>query len=175
MRKRWTWIVGSLVLVSLVAPAVARAQRGGDTGPTPIGRRGYEWETAQDAAKEDQKRMAVELAALSEEAWKSRALAWIELAPGGAEGQVAVPGSDRVAGIEAKKAEVEAAPDAEGSWTIAWTKRHPPAAVTLVLTDVAGTKVQCPFRSAVEDGDVALGVFQNKTGSLLCMPRKKGT
>ncbi len=172
MRHKWTWIVGSFVLVSLVAPAVARAQRG-DPGPTPIGRRGYEWEAAQNAAKEEQKRIEAELAAMSDEAWKARALAWVELAPGGSESQVEIPGSDRVAGIEAKKADVAAAPDAEGSWTIEW-KRHAPTAVTLVLTDIASTKVQCPFRSAVKDGDVALGVFQSNGGSLVCIPRKKG-
>ncbi len=174
MRDRWIWIVGSLVLVSLVLPAVARAQKGGDPGFTPIGRRGYEWETKQNLEKEQLKQMEAELNALSEEDWKTQALAWIDLAPGAAEDQVAVPGSNRVAGIEVKKAEVQAAPDTEGSWTIAWSKRKAPYDMTLVLTDVAATKVECPLRSTVEDQDVALGVFQNeKTGVLLCVPRKK--
>ncbi len=173
MRNRWTWIVGALFLFSLVAPAVSYAQRDTGRGPTPVGRRGYEWEAAQNAAKEEQKRLEAELAAMSDEEWKSRALAWIELKPAEGESQLQVPGSSRVGGIEVKKAEVEEAEDTEGSWTIAWSKRKAPKSMTLVLTDVAKTKVQCPLRTAVEDGDVALGIFQNKIGSLLCVPRKK--
>ncbi len=174
MRNRWTCIVASFLLVSLVVPAVARAQGRGGRGPTDLGRRGFEWQAGQDAAKEDQKRMEAELAAMSEEAWKAHALAWVELAPGDAEDQLQVPGSDRVADIEVKRADVQPAEDAEGSWTIAWSKRKAPKDMTLVLTDVASTKVNCPLRTAVEEGDVALGIFQSKAGSLLCVPRKKG-
>lgn len=172
MRNRWACIVASVILVTLAAPAVARAQ-GRNPGPTPMGRRGYQWEAAQRAAKEDQKRMETELAAMSENDWKAHALAWIELSPAGADKQLQVPGSNRVAGLEVKKGDVQAAKDTEGSWTIAWTRRKAPKEVTLVLTDVAATKVKCPLRDAVEDGDVALGIFQNHSGILVCVPRKK--
>lgn len=174
MRNRWAWIVASFVLVSLAAPTVALAQGRGGRGPTDLGRRGYEWQAGQDAAKEDQKRMEAELAAMSEEDWKAHALAWIDLAPGAAEDQLQVPGSNRVGGVEVRHGDVQPAEDTEGSWTIAWSKRKAPKEMTLVLTDTAATKVKCPLRDAVEEGDVALGIFQSKAGILLCIPRKKG-
>lgn len=161
-------IAGLALALILVLPLAALGQNPG-SGATPVGRDGYHWQTENRIEQERMEKFATELAALSVEDWKSKALAWIELRPEGDGVALAVPASFHVGGLQAKKAEV-AALEAEGSWTVTPAKKKLPDSITVVLTDVNSTKVECPLRAAVADDAALLGVFLND-GVLQCMPR----
>jgi hypothetical protein len=163
-------IAGLGFALVLILPLAAAAQiPDTSSGSTPVGRQGYQWQAEQAQEKEKLAAFARELADLSLDDWKGKALAWLELRPEGEEGAIAVPASFHVGNLQVKKAEV-AALEAEGSWAVKAAKRKLPDSMTLVLTDVASTKVECPLRSAVADQAALIGVFLHE-GVLRCVPR----
>jgi hypothetical protein len=165
-------IAGLGFALLLILPLSAPAQGRGGSGPTPMGRAGFQWQTDQALEQEKLERLTTELAALSLEDWKGKALAWLELRPEGDAGAIAVPASFHVGGLQAKKAEV-AALDGEGSWSVTPGKKKLPDSITLVLTDVNSTKVDCPLRAAVDGEAALLGVFLDD-GIVRCLPRGQG-
>ena len=160
-------IIGLLAVVTVLFPVAAAAQ---DRGTTPIGRQGFAWQTDIRNDKEGMKRFETELAAIPLEEWKRRALAWVQLEEGGAEGAtLLVEESHRVGGLEAKKVEVRPRGDTGDQWDLVVEKKTPKE-LTMVLTDQGATRVECPFRAAVDGGAGHLGVFLSD-GVLLCLPR----
>ncbi|HLE83850.1 MAG TPA: hypothetical protein VJG13_05880, partial [Thermoanaerobaculia bacterium] len=113
--KRIAGLGFALVLILPVAAAAQIADT--SSGSTPVGRQGYQWQAEQAQEKEKLAAFARELADLSLDDWKTRALAWLELRPEGEEGAIAVPASFHVGNLQVKKADV-AALEAEGSWAV---------------------------------------------------------
>lgn len=168
MRPAVKRIAGLGFALVLILPLAALAQNPG-SGPTPVGRDGYHWQTENRIEQERLEQFLTELAALPLEDWKAKSLAWIELRPEGDSGALAVPASFHVGGLQVKKAEI-AALEGDGSWSVTPAKKKLPDSMTLVLTDLKSTKVDCPLRAAVADEAALLGVFLDD-GVLRCLPR----
>ena len=170
MRPAVKRIAGLGFALVLILPLAAPAQvPDTGSGATPVGRDGYHWQTENRIEQERLEQFLTELAALSVDDWKAKSLAWVELRPEGGSGALAVPASFHVGGLQAKKAEV-AALESEGSWSVTPAKKKLPDSLTLVLTDVNNTKVDCPLRAALADEAAMLGVFLDD-GVLRCLPR----
>ncbi len=158
------------LLAAIAAPIFAQGR-----GPTPIGRRGATWQHGIDQAEEQQARLLTDLGRLTEEEWQAKALAWVRFETDGESKPSAIDVNEahRVGDIWAKKADIARHGDEETpTWQISFAKK-PPKTLTLVLTDVNSTEVECTTNTAIDAGSGHLGVFVDQ-GTLFCLAREKG-
>ncbi len=159
----------ALVLSTLAVAASAQpGGRGG--GSVPLGSKGYGWQTEQALAKEEAARFQLEIAELSDEEWKERALAWLRFET--SDTGMTLDDVFRVAGVDADaRATTEPAEyfrEDDPSWIVTYRKKTPKK-LTLTLTDDAATTVQC----AMPEGEVPtgyFGIFLHET-HLVCFAR----
>lgn len=157
----------SFVLVAL--PLSAQPTR--DPGETPLGARGFEWQTEQQLAKEALAQLEAKLEGLDEEGWKREALAWIAF-DNTDSGKMAVDDSFRVGDLSGKKADIALIDDEPMIWEISYSKKLPKE-LQLTLTDQNKTEVQCDLGAASKMSSGHLGVFMHE-GVLHCLSRQAG-
>lgn len=173
IRFRHTLITTAL----LVFAAASLAAQGGDrgSGATPMGSRGFMWQTDIQLAKEALKELEAQLDRMPEEEWKSTSIAWFEIQVQEGERRISVPQTFHVGDIDAgKRAEVERGGEEwEPTFDIAYPKKLPKA-LEITMTDDDSTRVECPLGDAAKGQRGLLGVFIHES-ALLCVFREAET
>lgn len=161
MSRAWV-VAAALWLAAGAGPLLAQR---------PWGSRGFSWQPEIRLAQEELAALQADLDRLSDEEWRQRSLAWLEV-EAEAEGRVVVSRSWRVADLFfKKKAQIrplEPQPPTE-RWEIRFEAK-PQRTMALEMTDVDRTRVACPLGKLLAGGG-ALGVFQHE-GVLLCLARQ---